>query len=539
MPKTIFNSSEKSNFILNMTEEQYTKYASRGLFIAMLTTPLLTIVPELSYSLSTSTTVSYAFSAAGLVIGGVIAMILAIIGIMKNYVSKRTAFPAVAMGIMVLWAVVSLIKGCDLSISMYGYPNRGEGLLAIIFYFCFFVTAMCIKREKGLRTILDGIVGVGVLNSIIALVQIFTGELGHYKYISLQLCVNAASGLSMSPLFLAMVLTLSLTAALIGFVTSDCKKRRTILLVISAVFSFIMMFTYSFIGVCGLAFAVIAAFAAVFVMKAPKSRLACIPVSIVSAAAAVALVYSGAIGNISSYSLYDGRILWFQDGYSRASASGMYNPDVIDIDNTADVYLYMNSRTMDIIEHNPLFGTGPDQLAFALIRVTEDTNLNMDMTDFIPMNKGVFDKVYNEYLYVAASRGIPSLIFFVLTLLAALVLGRSSYKKKRTPENFTVLVLLVGGVLVYLIGCSSIPYAPVFWTVAGAACAAALPEEKKKAVAAAGKKVGKAGETVSEAKKEVSEVKEKVSKAEEKTSEAVKTASGAKKKPSKKAKKKK
>ena len=297
-------------------------------------------------------------------------MILAIIGIMKNYVSKRTAFPAVAMGIMVLWAVVSLIKGCDLSISMYGYPNRGEGLLAIIFYFCFFVTAMCIKREKGLRTILDGIVGVGVLNSIIALVQIFTGELGHYKYISLQLCVNAASGLSMSPLFLAMVLTLSLTAALIGFVTSDCKKRRTILLVISAVFSFIMMFTYSFIGVCGLAFAVIAAFAAVFVMKAPKSRLACIPVSIVSAAAAVALVYSGAIGNISSYSLYDGRILWFQDGYSRASASGMYNPDVIDIDNTADVYLYMNSRTMDIIEHNPLFGTGPDQLAFEGLLIT-------------------------------------------------------------------------------------------------------------------------------------------------------------------------
>ena len=480
MAKTLFNSSEKSNFILNMTEEQYSKLASRGLAIAMMMAPLFTLAPEI-YADEVKVKASYAFTAGGLVVGGVIAMIIAIIGMMKKYIGKGNIFPVCTMAAMVLWGVVSLANGVDLNISFYGYPERGEGLLAIIFYFCFFASAASLKRETAVKTVVDGIVGVGILNSAVSLIQIFAGKLSHYTN-ALEDKINAASGLSMSPLFLAMVLTLSLTAALIGFMTSENKTRRTVFVCSALLFSFVMMFTYSLIGVCGLAVAVIVSAITAIKLKAPKKRLVCLPASLAAAGAAIALVFGGVIGNINSYRLYDGRILWWCDSFMRASASGIYDSEWVDIDDTLDVYSYLNRRTIDIIENNALVGTGPDQLAFAIINTNAEVDSNMSVPEFMTndVNKGTFDKVYNEYLYTAATRGIPSLIALVLTLAAVIALGVKSLRGRKTAEAFTVFALVLTGVLIFFIGCSSITFAPVFWTVAGAACAGIASEKEKK-----------------------------------------------------------
>ncbi len=476
MAKTIFNTSEKSNFILNMTEEQFSKLASRGLCAAMLMAHLFTLVPEISSG------TSYVFTASGLVVGGVIAMIITIIGVMKKYIGKWSLFPVCAMGVMVLWGVVSLIKGCILSYSFYGYPERGEGLLAIIFYFCFFTASATMKKETAVRTVLDGVVGVGVLNSVVSLIQVFTGKLSHY-YISLGERINAASGLSMSPLFLAMVLTLALTAALISFIASDSKKRRIVYICSAVLFSFIMMFTYSFIGFCGLALAVIIAAAAVFVLKAPKKRLVCIPASILGAAAAIGLVFGGVIGDISSYRLYDGRILLIDDSYRRASAAPVIKKETVDYNDTAEVYSYLNSMTLKAIKANPAFGTGPDQLVIAFLNPDAKILPGMSDVDIIISsdNEGAFDKVYNEYLYVAATRGIPSLIAFAAAVISAIAVGIKAFRRRKTAESLAVLMLTLCGVLIYLIGCSSITYAPVFWTIAGAACAEIVTDKEKKA----------------------------------------------------------
>ena len=481
MAKTIFNTSEKSNFILNMTEEQFSKLASIGLAIAIMMPTLFTLIPEIVYEVKGEG--SYVISAGGLVLGGVIAMIVTIIGVMKKYISKWSLFPVCAMGAMVLWGVVSLVRGCFLSISFYGYSNRGEGLLAIIFYFCFFTAAACLKRETAIRTVINGVVGVGILNGIISLVQVFAGSLSHYINIPTDLTVNAASGLSMSPLFLAMVLTLSLTAALIGFITSDNKKLRIAYICSAALFSFIMMFTYTLIGWCGLVLAVIISVMSVFMLNAPKKRLLCVPVSLAAAAASVALVCAGAIGNISSYKLYDGKLLWWADAYRRASASGTYDPNVVDIDDTIDVYAYLNRRTLKIISNNALSGTGPDQMVFATLNPDAEYSSDMTIEDGVTSldNTGSFDKVYNEYLYTAATRGIPSLIALVITFMATLILGLKSFGRRKTVEAFTVYILAAAGMLIYFIGCSSIIFAPVFWTVAGAACANIVTDKEKKA----------------------------------------------------------
>ena len=161
MAKQLFNSSESSNFILNLTEEKYAKMASFGMLSALFTTSVATAIPVIAHDSGL-----YILSAAGLALSGVVCMIIAIIALMKKYVSGKLVFPVCAFGAMLIWGVISLINSYDTGIAFYGYNGRGEGLLAIAFYGCFFVTAATLRRGNVFGTVIKGLVGVGLLNSL-------------------------------------------------------------------------------------------------------------------------------------------------------------------------------------------------------------------------------------------------------------------------------------------------------------------------------------------------------------------------------------
>lgn len=474
MPKTIFHSTEKSNFILNMTEKQYAKLASIGLIGSCVIVSLFTLIPEIF------TTSTYTFSAAGLAVCGVYCMIMTIIALIKKYLKGSTLFAVCAFAFMLLWGVLSVFRSTDMYVGLYGFPERCEGLLALIFYWCIFTAAASIKKKKAAEAVFNGLILAGMVNSTVALIQIFTGGLSHYEMASLEIRTNSASGLAQSPLFLAMLLTLSLTAALTCAVTTKVGRFRNICLIASAVFGFVMMMTYSFIGICGLAFSVIAAAVCVLVTKGAKKKILSVIPTIIGAAAAVIIVNAGLIGNISSYRLYDGRELWWADSYMRIGSSGDFNYKVNDIDDTLDVYLNMNSKTMDIISDNKLTGTGPDQLAFPQIyTIGPSVDDDPAIVDIIQYNTGIFDRVYNEYLYTAATRGIPSLIALIAIVLTMLVSGFKAMKKGRGAVGTTLFLLVLGSALLFLIGCGNITFSPVFWAVAGLACALPNIDEKE------------------------------------------------------------
>ena len=483
MARTIFNTTEKSNFILNMTEDQYSKITSYGIIGACLLTPLFTVIPE---SFITST---YTLSSGGLAIAGVFCMIMALIAIIKKYIKGSTVFPVCAFAAILLWSIISLANSYDPMVSLYGYPQRGEGVMAILFYCSIFVSCAAIKRETAVKALVKGLIAAGLLNSLWALIQIFAAKLTHYKKISLDLQVNAASGLSHSPIFLAMLLTLALTAALITAAVSENKKNRIICTASGVLFGFVMIFTYSFAGLCGIAFSVIAALITVFVVKAPKKRIVSSLSAIAGAALAIVIISAGVISSIpTSYKLHDGRLLWWSDSYMRIGSSGDFNRDVLNIDNTLDVYLYLNDKTKNIISNSPLTGTGPDQLAFAQVYTFGGLDETADMKDIIIQNTGIFDRCYNEYLYTAATRGVPSLIALAAVVISAVVLALKKLKKEKNYSNVLIFFLTLGGALLFLIGCTNLPFSSAYWAVAGLACAvfkapakeAPVKEKKKK-----------------------------------------------------------
>ncbi|MBQ8961840.1 MAG: O-antigen ligase family protein [Ruminococcus sp.] len=467
MAKEIFNTSEKSNFILNMTEEQYAKIASAGMYAACFAVPLFTVLPEITRK------ASYALSMGGLAVAGVFAMILALIALMKKYISGKAILPVAAFGFVTLWGLVSMIAGYDFAIGLYGFTGRGEGFLALLFYFSFFTMAAAVKRERALSSLIWGMVLSGLLNGIFGVIQAFTGKPGQFAFVALHTKINAAAGLSHSPLFLAFFMTLAITAALFGTAFFPEKWRKAVSAAAVCIMSFVMVFTYSFIGWCGLGLSVISLFIAVLAAKAPKKLLAMAAGIALPAALGAVLINSGAIGNISSYRLYDGRILWWADSYIRLSASGDIDTDHLDIDDTYDVYSKLNDKAVQLIDKDPLTGTGPDQMIFPQIYKTDfGDDLERDINDVIALNKGSFDRVYNEYLNVAVTRGIPSAIGLGVLLIAVIAGGIVRAKKRPAWQSVCLVTVSIWGALLFLICCSSMAFAPVLWCCAGGAVAA-------------------------------------------------------------------
>lgn len=462
MAKQLFNTTEKSNFILNMTEEKYSQLAAYGLSAACFTTSLFAIIPECVDKLS------YSIVSGGLAISGVVCMVLALIGIMKKYVDYKKNFPLCMFGAMIIWGIVSLINSYSVSTAFYGFSGRGEGLLAIIFYFGFFTTAMSVKSEKTTGIIINSLIASGILHSIFGLVQVFTGKLSHYRFASLRIKINAASGLAQSPIFLAMTLSLALTAALVTAVLTDNKKRRIFCIISACLFSFVMMFTYSLVGIVGIILAVLSAVAGVLIKKSPKIRLVSLLSGILPAILSVIIINAGVVGEISSYKLYDGYTLWWADSYMRLSSSGNYDKEELDISDTIAVYKHLNNKTAGIIRKYALTGTGEDQLVYPQLYTTAglDTE-NTDINTLISVNKGTFDRVYNEYLYTAATRGIPSLIALVVILVSVLVTGCRKIRKSPSGNTVCTFMLFICGILIFFIGCSNMTFSPIFWTVSG------------------------------------------------------------------------
>ncbi|MGN0575419.1 MAG: O-antigen ligase family protein [Ruminococcus sp.] len=475
MAKQLFKTTEKSNFILNMTEETYSGLASKALVLMCLIVSLFTIPSEFSDE------IGYSLVSGGLAVAGVICMILALIAVMKKYVDKKMLFPICAFGFMLVWGLFSLLDSYDKNVSFYGFNGRGEGLLALIFYFGFFITGLTLKREKALNTFINGIIATGILNSVWGLMQVFVPQIPcNYRHVvGISDDINAASGLAQSPIFLAMLLSLSLTSAILRFVMGGSKKQRIFGLCCSAVFAFVMMFTYSVVGIFGAVFAVIVAAAAVFITKAPKIRLAGIGAVILPAVLAVGLAAGGIVGDRNAYKLSDGSIMWM-DSFNRLSSSGIYTDKAVDIKDSYDVYYFLNTKTKDIIGDYPLFGTGPENLVYPQLYASAE----------IEKNFNTFDKNYNEYLYTAATRGVPSLIAFVAILLSVIIIGWKKLKNGQKGASSAVLfALMICGVLLFFIGNSNIVFSPIFWAAAGASCAS-LKKSGKGGTAGTAKSAG-------------------------------------------------
>lgn len=471
MAKTIFNTTEKSNFILNMKISEYHGFNQKILLGFLILMPLFCLPLEF-FKVASIPGIAFA-------IVGVFAMVFAFIGFMKKATHRSLYLPAGLFGGMAIFGIVSVIRSYDYTTALTGADGRNEGLLSVIFYGCIFLIAAQLGTEENHRKLFKGILCMGLAECGWGILQALPlGLPSYYQNLDPMLLFRLflPSGLTGSPIFLAILLVMLLFPAMLGAALEQNKRDRIFFLICAAVFSLTAVKTQCILGIWGTAAAILSAGIVSLCKKGGKRSIICLLTAL--AAFGLGLIwsfFSPAINGTYSRStgetveisnqlaLYDGGILWKDSAY-RLGSSGYYiengseNPNgSFSISNTAESYAYTWKVTAGIIGRFPLEGTGPDCLVYP----------QLYQSLAISQNPNVFDRCYNYYLHLAATLGIPATLCFVSVLAAVLKRGAGICKR----SGSWLYTGLFGAVILYavmmLIGTSSVTVTPIFWMLAG------------------------------------------------------------------------
>lgn len=116
-------------------------------------------------------------------------------------------------------------------------------------------------------------------------------------------------------------------------------------------------------------------------------------------------------------------------------------------------------RSLELVKDNPLWGVGLEQLGYAFI-----DNYSVDMVQY--WGRVMFvDRAHNEYLHIAVSTGIPSLLVYLVFLFMVL---RDGWRNWRKDEMLLPIYAAVVGYLVQaFFNISVVSVAYLFWIYMG------------------------------------------------------------------------
>ena len=501
MAKTLFHSSERSNFILNLKPERLRQLSCRVCMLSMILLGGSMLLTELTQDVYGGLSDAISNGGAGgmlaylvlllrsvssmFAVGGVLALIFAFIALIKKqFDPKRAVLPAALLcGILIL-GYISALLSFDTTAALIGMEGRGQGVLALLFYGAFFVICSQLHRREA-EKLAVWITGYGLVQCGFALLQILPiGLPSSYDHMFPQLLVDVylPSGLAGNPASFAMLLTMLGTVAVCMALHSKEKKPRLYYTLSAAVFLFFLVHTQCLTGLVGAGAMLLTG----LVLPLRKGAYKPVkPLAVIALCGALGFgltalspllngskyLSSGEDTPLSAgYHLYDGSIV-FLDGSYRNDVCGQYSRQdaqgKFDLEQPLSIYPYMWKQAVETIRKYPLLGTGADNYIYAQLRTSYT----------IVQNANIVDNPYNDYLYQAATRGIPALVLYLALAAVALCRGAKAYRRGKAPVRLAVLLGAGGYLLTAVCGISAISVIPLFWMLLGLCCGGAPEEE--------------------------------------------------------------
>ena len=463
MPKTLFGTTEKSNFILNMKYETVRKWIS-GLLCAAI---IIVLIGSAVMNFSTQTSWAYG---AFVYAAGFSCLLFYVALLMRKDISIKenpSVFLVIALAVLAFASYYRVVlsggNSDDINTAMLGEQGRYEGLLSILAYFGIFLLAASVMRYSTVQRVLDLIVGAGIISAVIAVMQHipwgFPSKFRMLPAILLLKNVHLSSGLSENPIIYGSFLTIVSGVALTGALYSKNVTRARIYGGSAALFFLTGLFTSSIVPIIGTGAALIITITVELankggtqfeegLLKSSRKRLAAV---------------------IGSFAVIFGLVFAFQGLYFRDKSiafSDSYNNLFITygsaLDNTDNLWETGAKKSLTLIKEHPLLGVGPDRMA-GYQRARDDLKID-----------GI-DKSYNEYLFIAATRGVPSLLVYIALLAATAVKLFKGMKEFSADREKWFRPAVLTAVLAYLIqaffSASAVASAPYFWLLAGLAWA--------------------------------------------------------------------
>ena len=501
MAKTLFHTSDQSNFILNLKMDTYRSAAGKILLALLWMTAVSHGINQATFDVNSDLSrmlsdggfggvlamllISLRSTATLFSIAGVFAVIWCFIGIVRKQLPKpnRIQYGLLVFGL--LWGVASLCHSYDTNTSLYGMDGRDEGLFTLLFYAAVCYLGTMLRSSAVRERFLRGLMFFGIVQNVWALLQMqpFFEFPSAYRMVDPLLYNNLylPSGLTDSPITFAMLLAMLLCVSIPAAVHARDRVLR-ISAVVCAALSMLSVFKTETIAGWIAGIGALVVLAVVMLKKctdAPGKKKVILPVCLAAAVLSVGWAYFSPSLNGSFQTwddqrlenglyLYDGGIIW-DDSYYRLSTSGPYVPSAehdFEIRESFTVIRYCWGEGIRAVKIDPLFGAGPDNFSF--------TQLRSSMR--IIQNANSVDRPYNDYLYVAGTRGIPSLLAHLALIGFSLVLA---WKNRKKHWAFPVSA---GAVTVYsltaLTGISVLTVAPLFWALLGLASADYLSDDE-------------------------------------------------------------
>lgn len=398
------------------------------------------------------------------------------------------AFIMIALAVLAVASyyrvVLSNVSSDHLNTVILGEMGRYEGLLALLAYFGIFLLATAVMKRSSVKMVFDILIVAGIVQAVVAVMQhipwAFPSNFRKLPALVLMKDVHLSSGLTGSPIFYGSFLTLVSAVAIIGAIYDKNIVRARIYGCSAAAFFLTGLFTSSVVPLIGtgtvLVVSIIIEIAAnkggtkfeEGIIRSSRKRL--------GALLAVFAVIFGLVFAIQGINLTDqpnelgepimrDKSIAYTDAYYNLFIGGQPSPVNYD-----SHWKIGRERSINMIKDHPLLGVGPDLMA----KVQLDPNNEELMTDSI-------DKSYNEYLYIAATRGIPALIVYIVLLAATFVKLFKGMKEFLGNREMWFRPALLTAVMAYSIqaffSASVVTVAPFFWLLLGIAWARFLEDK--------------------------------------------------------------
>lgn len=121
--------------------------------------------------------------------------------------------------------------------------------------------------------------------------------------------------------------------------------------------------------------------------------------------------------------------------------------------------IYIWSRTYELVQESPWFGYGLENLDLVFVEKYEE-----EMKEIFNRVYAV-DRAHNEFLHIAVSSGIPSMIFYMFFLCTSLIMG---YKNMKADSNYVPYYIAIWGYIAQgFFNISIVAIVYIFWIFLG------------------------------------------------------------------------
>lgn len=401
------------------------------------------IPAEFSYSLTDMPFLALGISGVSIVVTGIILMLR------KHMVKNNIAGLAIMLFLFV-WSMVSYYNSYNLTTSLWGQDGRYDGLVTMIMYIFLFISASMISDGK-IERLFDIMTGAGLFQCLWAVYQLFPFGKSYYRNLEAiaEKNVYLTSGLAGNPFFFAMLMSVLLSVSVLGAVFGSDRRHRIYYGTSSVIFTLAALQTHTVSAVI----AVIVIYAVSLITAAVKHKFNKISLIIFILGIAAIIVELA-----SGYRFYDGGIAW-QDSFYRLGVTGYYSftHSDFDVNSPGEVYSYFWNEALEAIKDFPLAGTGIDCFSYTQYKTSNILQYELNS----------IDRPYNDYLFLAATRGIPYLIGYVALLVYTLVnsirnaIKNNEWYYKAMP--FAVVIFMI----VSIFNNSSVGVMPFIWIILG------------------------------------------------------------------------